>query len=55
MVWGIFKNIQDGLKKVVGGIKKGFKWFGSHILSPIAKLIVDIAAPGVDKFIPGGH
>ena len=53
MAWGIFKKIKDGFKKVVGGIKKGAKWLGSHVLKPIAKPIVDMAAPVVDKFLPG--
>ena len=53
MAWGIFKKIKDGFKKVVGGIKKGAKWFGDKVLKPIAKPIVDMAAPVVDKFLPG--
>lgn len=53
MAWGIFKKIKDGFKKVVGGLKKGAKWLGTHVVKPLAKPIVDIAAPVVDKFIPG--
>ena len=53
MAWIIFKKIKDGLKKVVGGIKKGAKWLGKNVLKPLAKPITYIAAPVVDKFIPG--
>ena len=53
MAWGIFKKIKDGFKKVIGGIKKGAQWFGCHILKPIAKPIIDVAAPVLDRIKPG--
>ena len=53
MAWGIFKKIKDGFKKVVGGIKKGVQLLGNNVLKPIVKPIADIAAPVVDKFLPG--
>ena len=53
MAWGIFKKIEDGFKKVIGGIKKGAQWLGDKVLKPIAKPIVNAVAPVLDQTKPG--
>ena len=53
MAWGLWNKIKKGFAKVGRGIKKGLKWVNDKIIKPVIKPIAGVAAPILNKVIPG--
>lgn len=53
MAWGLWNKIKKGFQKIGRGIRKGLGWVNDKIIKPVLKPIAGVAAPIVDRFIPG--
>ena len=53
MAWGLWNKIKKGFQKIGRGIKAGLGWVNNKIIKPVLKPIANVAAPIVNKFLPG--
>ena len=53
MAWGLWNKIKKGFQKVGKAIGTGLRWVNDKIIKPVIKPIAGVAAPIVNKFIPG--